>query len=150
MLWQPKLTNTDFVSETAHDELYRQANGPADSVSSRCAQYLAGFTMKISPHPKCPKNSIFNYNLYSSDGDVNGNSVQCSCLENPRDGRPWWAAVYGVTHSWTRLKQLGSSSSIQFSSVTQSCPTLCDPMDCSMPGLPVHHQFPEFTQTHVH
>ena len=35
-------------------------------------------------------------------------------------------------------------------SVAQSCPTLCDPMDCSMPGLPVHHQLPEFTQTHVH
>ena len=38
----------------------------------------------------------------------------------------------------------------QFSSVTQTCPTLCDSMDCSMPGLPVHHQLPEFTQTHVH
>ena len=38
----------------------------------------------------------------------------------------------------------------QFSSVAQSCPTLCDPMDCSMPGLPVHYQLPEFTQTHVH
>ena len=38
----------------------------------------------------------------------------------------------------------------QFSSVTQSCPTLCDPMDCSTPGLPVHHQLLEFTQTHVH
>ena len=37
-----------------------------------------------------------------------------------------------------------------FSSVAQSCPTLCDPVDCSMPGLPVHHQLPEFTQTHVH
>ena len=40
--------------------------------------------------------------------------------------------------------------SIQFSSVAQSCPTLCDPMNCSTPGLPVHHQLPEFTQTHVH
>ena len=40
--------------------------------------------------------------------------------------------------------------SLQFSSVTQSCPTLCDPMDCSMLGLLVHHQLPEFTQTHVH
>ena len=39
---------------------------------------------------------------------------------------------------------------IQFSSVTQSCPTLCDPMNCSTPGLPVHHQHPEFTQTQVH
>ena len=38
----------------------------------------------------------------------------------------------------------------QFSSVAQSCPTLCDPMDCSTPGLPVHHQLPESTQTHVH
>ena len=41
-------------------------------------------------------------------------------------------------------------SSVQFSSVAQSCPTLCNPMNCSMPGLPVHHQLPEFTQTHVH
>ena len=39
---------------------------------------------------------------------------------------------------------------VQFSSVAQSCPTLCDPMSCSTPALPVHHQFPEFTQTHVH
>ena len=38
--------------------------------------------------------------------------------------------------------------SVQFSSVTQSCPTLCYPMDCSMPGSPVHHQYPEPTQTH--
>ena len=38
----------------------------------------------------------------------------------------------------------------QFSSITQSCPTLCDPMNRSMPGLPVHHQIPEFTQTHIH
>ena len=39
---------------------------------------------------------------------------------------------------------------VQFSSVAQSCPTLCDPMNCSMPVLPVHHQLPEFTQTHAH
>ena len=42
------------------------------------------------------------------------------------------------------------AKSLQFSSVAQSCPTPCDPMNCSMPGLPVHHQLPEFTQTHVH
>ena len=41
-------------------------------------------------------------------------------------------------------------SSVQFSSVAQSCPTLCNPIDCSEPGLPVHHQLPEFTQTHIH
>ena len=43
-----------------------------------------------------------------------------------------------------------SATSVQFSSVAQSCLTLCEPMDCSTPGLPVHHQLPEFTQTHVH
>ena len=41
-------------------------------------------------------------------------------------------------------------SSVQFSSVIQLCPTLCDPINCSTPGLPVHHQIPEFTQTRVH
>ena len=42
------------------------------------------------------------------------------------------------------------TDSLLFSSVAQSCLTLCDPMDCSTPGLPVHHQYPELTQTHVH
>ena len=44
-------------------------------------------------------------------GEGNGNPLQCSCLENPRDGGAWWAAVYGVTQSQTRLKWLSSSSS---------------------------------------
>ena len=43
-------------------------------------------------------------------GEGNGNPFQCSCLENPRDGGAWWAAVYGVAQSRTRLKRLGSSS----------------------------------------
>ena len=43
-------------------------------------------------------------------GEGNGNSLQCSCLENPRDGGAWWAAVSGVSQSRTRLKQLSSSS----------------------------------------
>ena len=46
--------------------------------------------------------------------------------------------------------QIPSIGSVQFSSVAQSCPTLCDPMNRRMPGLPVHHQLLEFTQTHVH
>ena len=56
----------------------------------------------------------------------------------------------------TRIKTLHSKiyvgyvESVQFSSVTQSCPTLCDPMNRSTPGLPVHHQLLESTQTHVH
>ena len=42
-------------------------------------------------------------------GEGNGNPLQCSCLENPRDGGAYWAAIYGVAQSWTRLKQLSSS-----------------------------------------
>ena len=48
------------------------------------------------------------------------------------------------------LNQLSQSAACQFSSVAQSCLTLCDPMDCSTPGFPVHHQLLELTQTHVH
>ena len=54
--------------------------------------------------------------------------------------------IYGVPH-----RVLGfPGGSVQFSPVTQSCPTLCNPMDCSTPGLPVHHPLPELAQTHVH
>ena len=55
---------------------------------------------------------------------------------------------FGLTFKY----QLGleDSLSVQFNSVAQSCPTLCDPMNRSTSGLPVHHQLPEFTQTHVH
>ena len=51
-----------------------------------------------------------------------------------------------------KMRIIASSpiTSIHFSSVTQLCLTFCDPMDCSTPGFPVHHQLPEFTQTHVH
>ena len=55
----------------------------------------------------------------------------------------------GLKFNIQKIKIMASSP-IQFSSVTQSCPTLCDPMNRSTPGLPVHHQFPEFSQTHVH
>ena len=80
----------------------------------------------------------FHFSL-SCIGEANGNPLQCSCLENPRDREAWWAAIYVISHS-----------SVQFSSIIQSCLTLCDPTNRSTPGLPVHHQLPEFTQTHVH
>ena len=53
--------------------------------------------------------------------------------------------IHHLSACWCHL-----TSSVQFSSVTQSYPTLCDPMDCSMPGFPVHRQLPELAQTHVH
>ena len=143
----------------------------------------------------------FHFSL-SCIGEGNGNPLQYSCLENPRDGGAWWAAVYGVTQSWTRLKRLSSSSSSVRSSlilalfpvkanstgiavwpcgkfispsltpgfpcpwdspgkntrvgchfllqcmkvkseseVAQSCPTLRNPLNCSLPGSSIHGIF---------
>ena len=75
----------------------------------------------------------FHFSL-SCIGEGNGNPLQCSCLENPRDGEAWWAAVYGVTHSRTRLKWLSNSNDwIKTTSIliywvasfyTESCRTL--------------------------
>ena len=60
-------------------------------------------------------------------------------------------SLYFCYKKWPcNCASIGSFHSVQFSSVAQSCPTLCNPMNCSMPGFPVHHQLPEFTQTHVH
>ena len=68
----------------------------------------------------------------------------------------WWIQGFFTfqlnTHKFLSTAYLNISlfSSVQFNSVAQSCLTLCDPMNCSTPGLPVHHQLSEFTQTHVH
>ena len=55
----------------------------------------------------------FHFSL-SCIGEGNDNALQCSCLENPREGEAWWAAVYGVAQSWRRLKRLSSSSSSSY------------------------------------
>jgi len=61
-------------------------------------------------------------------------------------GTTWHVTI----HQWLWLNLHWRKVSVQFSSVSHSCLTLCDSLDCSTPGLPVHHQLPEFTQTHVH
>ena len=118
--------------------------------------------------------------LGRSHGEGKGYPLQYSGLKNSMDcivhgvakSQIWLSDLYSLYGWWsvhseglglkkkkkkTRLKQphviptfLKERHSVQFSSVTQSCPTLCDPMNHSMPGLSVHHQLPEFTQTHVH
>ena len=81
-------------------------------------------------------------------GEGNGNPLQYSCLENPRDGGAQWAAVYGVAQSWTRLERL--SSSIHVSELLSDCPLLfpcCAPnsvlYDCaSVPALQIGPSVP--------
>ena len=60
------------------------------------------------------------------------------------------AVKMSSNHTQTSSYIRGTEWSVQFSSVTQSCLSLCYPMDCRSPGFPIHHQFPELAQTHVH
>ena len=65
----------------------------------------------------------------------------------------WPFYLFSILSQWLKLVEVFGKfkkESAQFSSVAQSCPTLCNPMNRSMPGLPVHHHLAEFTQTHVH
>ena len=64
----------------------------------------------------------------------------------------WWTWLWASSRSWWWTGKPGMLQSMgsKFSSVTQSCPTLCNPMKHSTPGFPVHHQLPEFIQTHLH
>ena len=117
--------------------------------------------------------------LGKSPGGGHGNPLQYSCLQNPMDRGAWQATSIGsqrVGHYWSDLAciqelnllfNLGEnwqlyndgcshpwrwcvSVSVQFCSVAQLCLTLWGPMDCSTLGLPVHHELPEYIQTHVH
>ena len=72
-------------------------------------------------------------------------AIPFSRSSQPRD----WTQVSHIADRFFTVWAM-SKCSVQFSSVTQSCLTLCNPMNHSSPGLPVHHQLPEFTQTHVH
>ena len=82
--------------------------------------------------------------LGRSPGKEYGNPLQYSWLENAMDREAWQVIVHMVGKSQTQLSTHTSKlfSSVQFSSVAQSCPTLCDSMDRSMPGFPVHHELP--------
>ena len=96
----------------------------------------------------------FHFSL-SCIGEGNGNPLQCYCLENPRDGGAWWAAVHGAAQSQTQLKQLSSSSSKESLVCTlhwkfpefrkhcgcvhtQLCLTFCDSLDCRPPDSSLH------------
>ena len=175
-----------------------------------------GFPWDCGKESACQCRLEFSPWVGRSSGEGNGNPLQYSCLENPRDRETWQATNWGIAKSqmWLNVHTFQSGTwslvpvgnrkmnrrhhghlfnqnrgykarnglggfesqtegicvikprmgrrtvlykwlpllhpAVQFSSVAQSCPTLCDPMDCSMPGFPVHHQLPEFTQTHVH
>ena len=89
-------------------------------------------------------------------GSSAGKESACQCKRHgflPWVGKIPWRRKWQPTPVFLPGKSHNRGTwraTVQFSSVAQSYPTLCDPMDCNTPGLPVHHQLPEFTQTHVH
>ena len=80
---------------------------------SRGQRSLVGYSPWVLNESDTTERLHFHF-LPSCIGEGNGNALQCSCLENPRDGGAWWAAVYGVAQSQTRLKRLSSSSSTSY------------------------------------
>ena len=95
--------------------------------------YMSIPVSQFIPSPSSPRNLKFIFYICSS----------ISIL---------WISSFVLFFNIPHISELCTLNSLFtiFSSVTQLCPALCDPMDCSTPGLPVHHQLPEFTQTHVH
>ena len=88
---------------------------------------------------KFSRQEYWNVLPFSTPGDLPDPMIKPTSLESPV-----------LAGSFLTAEPPEKPYPLQFSSVAQSCPTLCDPMNRSMPGYPVHHQLPEFTQTHVH
>ena len=109
---------------------------------------LPGGTSGKEPACQCRRQETQVQFLGWKDALEEGMTTHSSILawRIPVDRGAWWATVHGVAESQTQLQ----FRLAQFSSVAQSCPTFATPMDCSTPGLPVHYQLPESTQTHVH
>ena len=121
------------------------------------------------PIHQCRKGRFDSW-VGKSPGEGNDNPLQYSCLGSLMDRGAWRVGVHRVAELDTAYRLNNKAEPItsclfssrlfekecvnhikyQIRSVAQSCPTLCDPMNLSMPGLPVHHQLPEFTQTHIH
>ena len=98
--------------------------------------------MAFSPSPTIQQSSQVTFLLPSS---------YYTHFKQRRLERRTKCTLKGSKISYPKMCHLGMwIVSVQFNSVAQSCPTLCDPMNRSTPGLPVHHQLLEFTQTHVH
>ena len=112
---------------------------------------------KYCPYPEVPRYSVPFCVGTAVDADESlwqastffTKCKNCGCLLCKSCAQYFLSTVW-IPRWDLRILSENSSRIIQFSSVTRSCPTLCDPMNCSMPGLPVHHQLSEFTQTHVH
>ena len=108
----------------------------------------------LPAHAQAPFLLVLVPQAFSPSGTSSADALPLKTLippqtaSNPLRRSPWGGAVLLTSTSCSRFPITIKDS--QFTSVTQSCPTLCDPIGCTMPGFPVHHQLPELAQTQVH
>ena len=130
----------------------------------RCASLLltvgvmlgVGFMVRLSQLPPLCFDVVFSFAWYVATTFCDSFRGNCSvyrmqCVHGTQD--PLTSSFLNWVSPWQSLSCVWlfvTPWTVQFSSVAQSCLTLCDPMNCSTPGLPVHHHLPEFTQTHIH
>ena len=119
---------------------YSAATSPASSLAEKTHHQVSQWCSEVCSWRVCPLNPPGEHS--SLVGLLASLNTACLSL----------SAFSFFCHLPEQLRYFSftSACSVQFSSVAQSCLTLCDPMNCSTPALPVHHQLPEFTQTHVH
>ena len=120
-----------------HDQ-FKNCSSPKTTLYR--SAYTDHFPPKSTCFPRRPQQSLMYFSLYGLDLPI---------LWIRKDSYKMWSFVSGFSYL-ANVFRLHPCCSVQFSSVAQSCPTLHDAMNRSMPGLPVHHQLLEFIQTHVH
>ena len=141
--------------DTLRIRTYCQPNRGPGQVGQRCEEQLSdghkeGTLCLLS---KLDRPIMLSSNTWTfSGGFFIGITIHCSIWPCSSGWAGWSreGVLNKVVYLCSRVSQSAHYWYFQFSSVAQLCPTLCDPMDCSMPGLPVHHQFPEPAPSHVH
>ena len=118
-----------------------------------CLRSVGDARRGLNTFKQSPENSGGQTSLacYSPEGHKESDTTKQQQRHHPAEGPDGHNVLSVNGNKLYEIKhQPKEGTSVQFSSVIQSYPTLCNPMDCSTPGLPVLHQLPEFTQTHVH
>ena len=148
LLWRKVMTNLDSILKSRDITLPKVRLGKA-MVFPVVTYGCESWTIKKAEHRRIDAFELWCWIRLLRVPWTARRSNQSILKEiSPGIWREWCWSWNSSTLS-TSCEEL-THSSVQFSSVTQSCPALCDLMNRSMPGLPVHHQLPEFTQTHVH
>ena len=113
-----------------------------------CAKMLQSCLTLCDP-TDCSKPGLLVPHHLPKFAQVHGHCID-DAIQSSHPLMPSSPSALNLSQHQGLFQRVGHSHSVQFTSVAQSCPTLCNPVNLSTPGLPVHHQLLEYTQTHVH